>query len=354
MLIVIAVVALLASIALPALNSARESSRKATCQNQLREFGAAMLSVAESQSTQLCSGALDWDHDGCVTEIGWVADLVARGVPVGKMLCPTNHAQITETYDELIHMDTTVSGFEGCVNRLGSDPVVGPGGAAIANPCRQIWALGLVPGSPERIAHVDERIFDQHYNTNYTASWFLVRSGVLLNDDGSFRERVPGCGVGLRSLNSTKGPLRLRELDNAPVSSALVPLLGDGTSNGVLSVAIGKRRPGDPAVLSFTKGPVMVTTMSEPSVSDPNWWNVWAQQTRQDYRCFAPVHRNTCNILFADMSVRTFKDHHRDGLLNSGFPANAATGFTSDTAELTDEEIEIHFSLFDRLLHKGI
>ena len=41
--------------------------------------------------------------------------------------------------------------------------------------------------------------------------------------------------------------------------------------------------------------------------------------TLQDYRAFSPVHKGTCNILYADGSVRTLDDLNEDGFLNNGF-----------------------------------
>ena len=63
------------------------------------------------------------------------------------------------------------------------------------------------------------------------------------------------------------------------------------------------------------------------------WWAVWNRQVLQDYRKFAPIHRGTCNILFADGGVRALADDNDDGLLNNGFPALAGSGFADDTLE---------------------
>jgi prepilin-type processing-associated H-X9-DG protein len=40
----------------------------------------------------------------------------------------------------------------------------------------------------------------------------------------------------------------------------------------------------------------------------------------QDWRDMAPVHNGNCNVLFADGSIRSFKDKNGDGYLNPGFP----------------------------------
>ena len=61
------------------------------------------------------------------------------------------------------------------------------------------------------------------------------------------------------------------------------------------------------------------------------WWAVWTKQTLQDYRGFAPVHRDVCNILMADGSVHSFQDRNTDGFLNNGF---AARGESADAAAI--------------------
>jgi prepilin-type N-terminal cleavage/methylation domain-containing protein len=354
MLVVISLIALLAAIALPALNSARQTARKSACQNNLRQIGMGLTAIAE-RDQRLCSGAFDWNRDGCVTEIGWVADLVNDQVLVGKMLCPSNTAKVSETFNDLLTLDTSAAGFLTCVDRLGSEPTTSPGGTTEMNPCRMIHSLGLAPGSEPRRRVVEERIFNKSYNTNYTASWFLVRSEALLDASGNLKEKVPGCGVGIRSRNSTRGPLRLRDLDNGKVAASQIPILGDGAPNGSLSMPLGKVNAASDVTLSFTKGPVLVTSMNPPSfpggtpkTGAAGWWVTWAQNTRQDYRGFAPVHRGSCNILFADMSVRIFKDRVADGYLNNGFPASTASGFQSDVVEISDDDIESNYSLFDR------
>ena len=56
----------------------------------------------------------------------------------------------------------------------------------------------------------------------------------------------------------------------------------------------------------------------------------------QDYRDFGPVHGSgkggSCNVLFADGSVKTFVDQNGDGFLNPGFDiiTNNPPGTTTD------------------------
>jgi prepilin-type processing-associated H-X9-DG protein len=67
--------------------------------------------------------------------------------------------------------------------------------------------------------------------------------------------------------------------------------------------------------------------------------STWSGVGLQDYRDIGPVHAGNANVLFADGSVRTFKDQNKDGYLNPGFqidPAanKAAIGYTDGLVEL--------------------
>ncbi len=104
LLVVISILSMLMAMLLPAINSAREAARANGCQNNLRQFGMGISTYAGTHRT-LCSGAFDWRRDGCVTEVGWVADLQQIGHSARRMLCPSNPAQISETYNDLLNFD---------------------------------------------------------------------------------------------------------------------------------------------------------------------------------------------------------------------------------------------------------
>jgi prepilin-type N-terminal cleavage/methylation domain-containing protein len=355
LLVVVAVIGLLTAILLPAVHAARESARKARCQSNLRQLGIALHQQTERYRGAFCTGAFDWQRDGCVTEIGWVADLVRSGAPVGQMLCPTNPNQISETYVDLLALQTSARNT--CVDMLGGPAEIAPDGQPIVNPCRKIIESNLTPGSEERRQLVETEIFNEHYNTNYTASWFLVRSDLLLDGSGNLRETIPGCGVSTRARNSTRGPLKLAMVDAARTPSSLVPLLGDGAPAGALPQRIGPIAAGDLTVQSFTGGPARNPSMDAPTFAPRTpregaggWWGVWARGTLQDYRGFAPVHKQTCNILFADSSVRSFTDFNQDGLLNNGFEPTASSGFRNNQVELPVESMFSGYSLIDTVM----
>lgn len=346
LLVVISIIGLLAALLMPAINTAREAARSAACQNNLRQFGIGLLVHAEHHNDRLCSGAFDWKRDGCITEIGWVADLVNNGTLVGQMLCSSNPAEISETYNDLINFAPA----DNCVDYLGSQPSVATDGTTVTNACRELAAL--TPGTA-RMTVLEEKMYNKHYNTNYAASWFLVRGGTALDGSGNLRQAINGCGADIRSRNSTSGPLNRTDVDTSPVSASVIPLLGDAAIAGSLALRVGPVDAGTVTAFPFTGGPRKVSDFTVPSFSPgtpragaAGWWAVWAKGTQQDYTGFGPVHKQNCNILFADGSVRRFADENKDGLLNNGFPVGVAN-FLSDEVELQPELVESNYSLTD-------
>jgi len=346
LLVVIAIIGMLVSLLMPAVQMARASSRRAHCANNLRQFGIGLLSQTGNRGGRLCSGAFDWLRDGPVTEVGWVADLVNEAIPVGQMLCTANPAQISATYNDLLTADTAT--FDSCVDRLGSEPQTAPDGTLIVNPCRRIVEDDLAPSSEERRLLVETEIYDAYFNTNYTASWILVRGSPLLDASGNFRTQSASCAADHLAVGSSLGPLQLRLVDGAKIPSSTIPLLADGSVSDVLAMRIGEANASAPAAQPFTRGPAqkISPTLEPPSfaegkprVGTDGWWAVWEKKTLQDYRAFAPVHNGTCNILMADGSVQMVFDANGDGLLNNGFPASNTSGFEDDAVEIGPKEV---------------
>jgi len=353
LLVVIAIIGILAGLLTPAINAAREAARSSACKNNLRQFGMGMFARGNQS---LCTGAFDWQRDGPVTEVGWVADLVDGGAVVGKMLCGSNPARLSATYDDLINLDVTAPSFLQCIDRVGSPTAYAPDGTPVTNPCRQIAEAGMAPGAADRLKVIEQQIFEKHYNTNYTASWYLVRREVRLDSSGNLQQSQAGCGATPAHRNVTVGPMTRASADTSKISAAMIPLMGDGAQIGTLSHKIGPHNPGDGLVQSFTAGPRVTSTLTVPAFAGgtpktgaAGWWAVWNKNVRQDYRGFAPVHRGQCNILFADGSVRSFEDQNDDGFLNNGFAAVPDSGFTSNVVEVKPDELESHYSLTDKI-----
>ena len=348
LLVVVFIIGLLAALLMPAVNAARGAAQDATCKSNLRQFGLGMLSFADKHNDQYCDGAFDWQKDGAVTEIGWVANLVNNGIPVGKMLCPSNQAQGSETYFDLLNFTPPpppVGPSKPCVDHYGSPPKVLPDNTTLANPC---YELASMPTGEARVDKITKRIWKPGYNTNYTAGWFLVRSGVNLDASGNMKSNNPFC-PGSNSLyrHMTQGPLKRAKTDSAILPSSFIPILGDGHASGkIMPVTIGDVDAGTQLVASMTNGPVLKTTLLNPTfpsgTPQATWWGVWNRQVLQDYRNFGAVHRGTGNLLFADGSVRHVEDKNGDGFLNNGFPGTG--GHNDDRVEMEPEEIA---SLYD-------
>jgi prepilin-type processing-associated H-X9-DG protein/prepilin-type N-terminal cleavage/methylation domain-containing protein len=348
LLVVIAIIGVLVALLTPAIHAARESSRRTECASNLRQFGIGMLARADRNKGELCSGAFDWRRDGAVTDVGWVADLVKQGTPVGNMLCASNPVRGSSVLNDLLAAD--VSTFDNCVNRLGPPPTTEPDGTIVVNPCRQIIEQNLAPLSEDRRLVVETKVVEKFFNTNYTASWFLVRGGPALDADGNFKAKSATCPADPLAVGSTRGPLRLNAIDSTQTPSSTIPLLGDGAMCDTLKMRVAALDDHIPVAQTMTRGPahVISPTLAAPSFASGKprngpggWWEIWDKKTLQDYRRFAPVHRGGCNILMADGSVHLFEDNNKDGLLNNGFPASSQTGFADGEVEA---EADVLFS----------
>jgi prepilin-type N-terminal cleavage/methylation domain-containing protein len=101
LLVVIAIIAVLISILLPALGSARENARTTKCNANLRQIGIAALAHANDRKGALSTGI--WDNrselsQGAVDQFGWVADYVnGEYAIVGQLLCPSSPARSSQT-----------------------------------------------------------------------------------------------------------------------------------------------------------------------------------------------------------------------------------------------------------------
>lgn len=358
LLVVITVIGLLVALLIPAVGAARESARNSACMSNLRQLGLGLTQYADKYG-HFCSGATDWRRDGCITEVGWVADLVSLGIVPGQMLCPSNEHQLTETYNDLLGMDATAG--DACVERLGKSAGKLPDGTEKPAPCRTIAAAAV--GSDARRAAIEKMVLEPGYNTNYTASWYLVRSKPNLDASGNLKA-PSGCPTALSSRSSSGGPLHRARAETSEAPASNVPLLADGATaaGGTLQLShqIGSFVSGANLVSSFTSGPVSNETLGPPTFSSgttyngaSGWWAGWTKKTLQDYRKFGPVHgrgKGSCNILFADGHVGSFSDNNGDGFLNNGFDPSKYTGsgvigFADANVELPPAEIYSAWSL---------
>ena len=373
LLVVITIIGILVSMLMPALSRARESARNASCKNNLRQFYVGMSVFSDKDPQQrYCTGAYDFRRDGCPDTWGWVADLVNMGAgKPNEMLCPTNPIRYQEKWNDMLGKDTTNAKDGASPDRLACG-VCNYGGAAFGSTANN---------SAERADFITRAILEKGYNSNYAASWYLVRGSAKFEPGVTpLTSKIDTTGdYSFKGLMMTTGPLSRRVTDNSPVATSVIPLLGDAApgdpDEALLSLDL-KRTPstghadfaddgkekayasaGERLCESFCDGPAqydisdpttpklvlmprtgvvledqMTAEASPNGIGDPAvGGNYWMQDTR-DFYCLHGGGKNlSCNILMADGSVKEFVDGNGDRYLNPGFLKS--TTLTSDAAK---------------------
>ncbi len=402
LLVVIAIIGVLVALLLPAISRARESARSASCQNNLRQIGIGLHIFADRDPQErLCTGASDFRRDGCMDTWGWVADLVNINAALpGEMLCPSNPLRGPEKINDLLGYDTTDSKDGAPLTRLNSGVCGAPQWAGMSGTSGGGTFASTASSSAERAALVARAFLDKGYNTNYAASWHMVRSAAKVNVNLSTSPPTiiaigDSTKQGLKGLSTTQGPLNRRLLETSPVVTSNVPLLGDAApgdadeavlradiqygpflADGTTADPFANNNTetkqfltqGELLTEAFNDGPayydsasqtlnliqqagdltVQAATEAAGSIPAPTEsTNTYLQDTRDWFALHGGGRGGTCNILMADGSVKVFNDANGDKYLNPGFPVpNNLTeaqygviGYRDGTVELPQSEI---------------
>ena len=397
LLVVIAIIGILIALLVPAIARARAAAQKTACSNNLKNFGVSMQLFADNDKKgRYCSGASDFRRDGCMDTYGFVADMVNQGAGTPtELLCPSSPLLGSEKLNDLLGRDTT-DAKDGAPAALLNAVICGSAiwpGTNLAGSGGTTFAATAASGD-ERTALVARYFYGRGYNTNYAAGWHLVRSVPRFSVTGTTITAGGTSGSsGLKGLSTTLGALTLRVTGSGKVSTDRIAFLGCGAPGDIDEAILGSElqydallndgSTADPFANGSTENKSFISQgelLAEAFNDGPAYWdsssatlnlidqaavlttqlnaeqagniapptestNTYLQDTRDWYAWHGTGSKTSANILFADLSVRSFTDEDGDKFLNPGFPVDetlsdySTIGYTTSTVEISPTEM---------------
>jgi len=358
-MVVMTIIAILISILVPAIGFVRETARGSQCRASLRQFFIGFTGLADrDKSERLSTGSFDATRDGCPDSIGWVADLVNAKVckPI-ELRCPSNPGVGSEKYLDILGTSSA-----------------GTGGEDASTAKQKMGACSVATVTPEMLA---DQFLAKGYGTNHMTTWFMSRTGLRLNTTVSSGTATITTvnAANQKGNHGSKGPLTRRVVDQSVVTANTLPLMGDANLGDVKERFMSADIVGADGTVYLKSGDLLVETSNDGAYARSPMAKVAADFTvltqtgtgntgliadeqpkkglakkqnlershLQDYRDFGAVHGGSCNVLFADGSVKSFTDSNGDAFLNPGFVTSdpAASGYAANdpTVELPEAEI---------------
>jgi len=287
LLVVISIIGILVALLLPALAKAREASRRAKCQNNLRQFATGLIEFAgRDPQGRMCTGASDFRRDGCMDTWGWVADLVNSGTgSLNDMLCPSNPLKGSEKLNDLLGGNTSL-GSDGVPDARLSDGACGA--TSFRGQTGSGGFVGTAAGTVQRADYVSRAFMQKGYNSNYAAGWHLARSAPVVSFSGGQHyfglgndpdTGMPTSSTEYKGLANVIGPLRLAVVDRSRVPASNIGILGDAgpgdINEAVLTVTLaalptGQFAQGDTTSVTYIQAGSQLT---EAMNDGPAYWN---------------------------------------------------------------------------------
>jgi prepilin-type processing-associated H-X9-DG protein len=341
--VVIAIIAVLVGLLLPALSAARAAANASAAANNLSSFGRGLILFSNGDPDgRFCSGAFDHVLDGDIRSRGWVADLIGSKVAIpGKALDPASRWKVSET----------VADYAGAARQGTSVPLDGSEHGWTSTSYAAISGSAYF-GSIEAMNDV---WFTGH-NTNVATTWQLCRGDPQTTLDNAY----PGFGSIRGSPVEGTGPLDTGVLGRAATTPARIALMGParacdgpsfvvrpgsiplrtGVADGVINRFVGFRlvHPSDLLLDSFTDGMNVVFQDADlgggpgRKIHELSDIHPLHQPKARGVGGFAP-------LLFADGHVDRVADTcgpgstQPDGFIGNGVVANATGAITGHTID---------------------